>query len=119
MEVIATHSFGKNICQLIFRFDKQESDYLGFKVLFDEMSIYFHMFGSIMLEGIMRNINSNFFVTKEIHLTVGSETNFYLSIVFSSREVRRDPWPSHEILLLHLIILPLSISYFSTSPSSL
>lgn len=53
-----------------------ETNYHCIKVLFDEMPFHLYMFGLVMLNKIMRNINNSLVVSKKIHLIVWSKSNF-------------------------------------------
>lgn len=63
----ATQPFGKSISKLVIYLDKYSADNASLQMIFYEMSIHLNMFGSIMLNRIVRYVDCHLSVRIQIH----------------------------------------------------
>lgn len=50
---------------------ESNSDYRGIYVLFDEVTIYLNVIGSVVLDRVVRNINGKLVVIQKAHFLTG------------------------------------------------
>ena len=60
-------SFCEDVSKLLFGSHKRSGDLSSFNFFFYEVSISFNMFGSIMLNWIVSNVDGDFIVTVDLH----------------------------------------------------
>ena len=62
-KVCSYKSFGEDICNLLSQRDIGQLDYLFLNLLKDKMSVYFNMFGFIMMQWVLGNSDGSLIVT--------------------------------------------------------